>query len=86
MVAVTFLNPTTQARLPVDELDEQMTVREAVENLVEQNFVPAATNGQHYMLEIKGKTSLSRDDATLASGGVATGDTISVVPVQRAGA
>jgi hypothetical protein len=85
MVSVTFMNPNTNASLPVDELDEQMTVREAVENLVEHNFIPPAGNGQHYALQIKGKTELTNADATLASGGLATGDVIFVARQQRGG-
>lgn len=85
MVSVTFMNPNTNASLPVDELDEQMTVREAVENLIEQNFIPPAGNGNHYTLQIKGKTEFTNIDATLASGGLATGDTIFVTGIQRGG-
>jgi predicted transcriptional regulator len=85
MVAVTFVNPTTDQRLEVGELDELMTVQEAVENLVERGLIREAENGAHYTLDIKGKTRLSRNDATLASGGVANGDVISVVRVQQGG-
>jgi len=85
MVAVTFINPTTDQRLRVDELDELMTVREALDNLIQQNFISAATNGLHYSLDIKGKTALTNGDSTLASGGIANGDTILVTQVQRGG-
>jgi hypothetical protein len=85
MVAVTFFNPATDQRLQVDELDELMTVKEAVDNLVDQRFIPAPTGDHHYRLDIKGKTTLTRDEATLASGGLTSGDLVSVVGQQRGG-
>lgn len=85
MVSVTFYNPNTDQRLPVDEIDELMTVREAVDNLIEQNFIPRPSDGQSYTLAIKGKAELSGDDATLASGNIASGDVIKVTTKQRGG-
>src|ERR1700682_3640692 len=85
MVKVTFYNPITQQRLEVDELDEMMTVRETVENLVNEQFVPPLRNGAHYRLAIKGKEELTRDEATLASGHIADGDIINVLEAQRGG-
>jgi hypothetical protein len=85
MVAVTFVNPATGQRLQVNELDELMTVGEAVENLVDQNFIPRADNGQHYELQVKGKGVLTQYDATMQAGGVANGDVISVGRAQRGG-
>lgn len=84
-VTVTFRNPVTGETMPNTQLDELITVRETIQNLQEVNFVPAAKAGQHYVLEIKGKTELTSDDATLASGGVKDNDTINVVLAQRGG-
>jgi uncharacterized ubiquitin-like protein YukD len=84
-VTVTFRNPVTGETMPNTQLDELITVRETIQNLQEANFVPAAKAGQHYVLEIKGKTELTSDDATLASGGVKDNDTINVVLAQRGG-
>lgn len=85
VVSVTFRNPVTGDTMPDTKIDEAMTVREAVDNLQQANFIPAPKGGQHYVLEIKGKTELTNDDATLASGGVANNDVINVVLAQRGG-
>jgi uncharacterized ubiquitin-like protein YukD len=84
-VTVTFRNPVTGETMPNTQLDDLITVREAVQNLQEANFVPAPKPGQHYVLEIKGKTELSSDEATLASGGITDNDTVNVVLAQRGG-
>lgn len=85
VVTVTFRNPVTGDTMPNTQVDEAMTVREAVDNLQQSNFIPPPKGGQHYVLEIKGKTELTSDQATLASGGVANNDTINVVLAQRGG-
>ena len=85
MVRVTFRNPVTEQTLPVDELDESMTVREAVDHLIEHSFIPPARDGRHYLLAVKGKMELTRDDATLSSANVADGDVINVLVAQRGG-
>ena len=84
-VTITFRNPVTGDTMPNTQVDDTMTVREAIDNLQQHNFVPPAKAGQHYVLEIKGKAELANDDATLASGGVANNDVINVVLAQRGG-
>jgi uncharacterized ubiquitin-like protein YukD len=85
MVDVTFINPNTQQRLRVTELDEYMTLREAIQNLVQENLISAAVNGDYYTLQIKGKVMLTGEDATLASGNIANGDTIYAIHHQVGG-
>jgi len=53
MVNVTFHNPATDQRLVVEELDQEMTVLEAIQNLVEQCFIPPPQEGATYRLAIK---------------------------------
>lgn len=84
-LTVSFRNPVTDAVVEGTRCDDSMTVREVIENLVQNNFIPPAKEGQHYVLQIKGKTELSSDDATLQSGGVSDGDMINVVLAQRGG-
>ena len=84
-VTVTFRNPVTGEMMTNTQVDDTMTVREVVENLIQSNFIPAAASGQHYILEIKGKAELTNDDATLVTGGVKDGDTINVALAQRGG-
>jgi uncharacterized ubiquitin-like protein YukD len=86
IVAVTFRNPITEQTMRDTQVDDSMTVRETIDNLRQSSFpLPACADGQHYVLEIKGKTELGTDDATLQSGGVKDGDVINVVAVQRGG-
>lgn len=85
MVNVTFLNPTTGQRLVVEELDEEMTVLEAIQNLVEQCFIPPPQEGTTYSLAIRGKGELSDYAATLASGNICTGDVVMITRAQRGG-
>jgi uncharacterized ubiquitin-like protein YukD len=85
MVQVTFRNPLTNETL-LSELDEQMTVRDVVDNLLQHQIVPPARTGEHYILQIKGGAEISDDNATLASGGVANGNIINVAIAQRGGA
>lgn len=84
-LTVSFRNPVTEAVVENTRCDDSMTVREVIENLVQNNFIPPAKEGQHYVLQIKGKTELSSDDATLQSGGASDGDMINVVLAQRGG-
>jgi uncharacterized ubiquitin-like protein YukD len=84
-VTVTFRNPVTGDTRPDSTVQDDMTVREVTESLQRQQFVPPPKPGQHYVLEIKGKTELASDEATLASGGIANGDIINVVLAQRGG-
>jgi len=84
-VSVTFRNPVTGETMTNTQVDDSMTVREAVDNLIQSNFIPAAASGQHYVLEIKGKTELTSDDATLASGGIKDNDVVNVALAQRGG-
>jgi hypothetical protein len=86
IVTVTFRNPVSDQAASGSSVDDTMTVRETIEHLSQSGFpLPPVAAGQHYVLEIKGKTELSSDDATLQSGGVKDGDVINVVAVQRGG-
>lgn len=86
MTTVTFRNPITEQTMRDTQIDDGMTVLETIENLRQSGFpLPPCAGGQHYVLEIKGKTELGSDTATLQSGGVKDGDVINVVAVQRGG-
>jgi len=86
MISLTFVNSNTNQQLPVSEIDEQMTVREVVDSLVEHGLIAAPTDGLHYTFAIKrNHRELDRDDATLASGDIMNGDTVMVTRTQRGG-
>ena len=85
LVNVTFRNPVDDSMMTNAQVDDASTVAEVISNLVQHNFVPPAKQGQHYVLQIKGKAELSDDGATLRSGGATDSDVINVVLAQRGG-
>ena len=86
IVTVTFRNPVSGQATTGSQVDDSMTVRETIENLSQNGFpLPPLASGQHFVLEIKGKSELGADEATLQSGGVKDGDVINVVAAQRGG-
>jgi hypothetical protein len=79
-ISVTFMTPTQEA-FGV-EVDEDMTAKEAVTNLVANNVVPNASEG--YQLAIVGGSQI-RDQMTLKQGGAREGSKINILPLTQAG-
>jgi hypothetical protein len=80
-ISVTFIHPTSGKPLSVT-LDDAMTAKEAVEQLLQNQFVPPHQNG--YELGVKGGARM-RSDETFVAAGVKSGTSIQVLPATEAG-
>lgn len=79
-VKVNFVHPTDERAMEV-VIDDAITAREALAELVANDFVPPSTMG--YQLEVNGRPL--RDDETLAAANVAQNSKIRVLPAIGAG-
>jgi len=79
-VKVNFVHPTDERAMEV-VIDDAITAREALAELVANDFVPPSTMG--YQLEVNGRPL--RDDETLAAASVAQNSKIRVLPAIGAG-
>ena len=84
VVNVKFRNVATGV-VTDSRADDSNTVGEVVAGLVQQGLIASPKEGQHYVLQVKGKAELSDDNSTLQSGGVKDGDQIDVALTQRGG-
>lgn len=80
---VTFVHPTTRATLEA-EVDPNMTVNEAINALVAENFIEAPRPNSPYILGINGGNKIEGEQ-TLLSGGLREGSTVSIVEDSFAG-
>ena len=85
MINLTFVNPQTNQRLVVDEMDENMCLSEIISNLVEQNFIPLPARGEHYHLVVKGKGEITDSTSDLTTVNIDAGDVVFVNKVMRGG-
>ena len=80
-ISVFFMHPTDGRLLEVD-VDPDMTAGEAVNNLLDADFVQPSSEG--YNLGIKGGAIIRRDQ-TLRDAGVEGGKTLRVISAADAG-
>lgn len=85
-VKVTFVNDQTSTRAIDSEVDDQQTAGETIAALQDVRFLSAPPSGAAWTRDIKGKTSITQDAATLASAGIANGDIVVARIAQRGGA
>ena len=80
-IDVIFMHPTNMGTIDV-EVDDQMTGKEAIEGLLENDFIPQSSEG--YKLAIKGGNEIPLS-GTLLSAGVKAGNTLRIIPTTNAG-
>jgi hypothetical protein len=79
-VKVNFVHPTDERAMEV-VIDDAITAREALAELLANDFLPPSPMG--YQLEVNGRPL--RDDETLAAANVAQNSKIRVLPAIGAG-
>jgi len=80
-IDVIFMHPTNHGTLEV-EVDDLMSGKEAIDGLLEEDFMPNSSEG--YKLAIKGGNEIPLT-STLQSAGVRAGDTLRIIPTTNAG-
>lgn len=85
-ITITAVHPT-DGRTIKFELDDDTTGKELIDNLIEEEFIPADSQG--YLLTLKSEesnesTEINADD-TLALAGVQNNDTLRIAPATDAG-
>lgn len=80
-ISVEFIHPT-DGRTALVKLDETLTAREAIGELLANNFIPSDKNG--YSLVVKG-SEIIRQDQTFAEAKIKDADKIRIIPINYAG-
>jgi hypothetical protein len=81
-VRVNFMHPT-DGRIITVTVDGTMTAREAIAQLIANDFI--APNPMGYGIAVKGGSPVTADQS-FASAGLRDGDTLRVIPATDAGA